>query len=691
MKIGTRLTLSVLTIVLIILVSSMGAIYLSSKSNAEEIALNLALSTAREYASQVEKSFDELVCLASDTEVIMKRNIELGALKTADVKDFLTSLLEKHANIYSIGLIAADSADSSISLQYKADGLQSILVRNGGKVSTAVLSTTESEQDFSKMLSENHPILSESRYDFDGQEVKLVSLYYPVNAGSQNALLIRVDLAVEVLQSLTESITIFDSGFARILSYDGVVVTHKDINRVGDVAGEITGGNTPVAQAVQDALHNGLEYNTFSYSASTDTEVFKSLTPIHIAGIDTSWSFGTIVTKDDMYRSVNELTRIIAYAIAGSVITIIFAMIFLSRIITKPIVEATSHAAIISELDFTKPLSEKGLERKDEIGNMLRAFDKLQLNIKKIVENIHESSQEVGQSSDELRSITAQFSRATEEIAQTVGELAMSATEQASSTEEGANKAVQLGDSITLVSEKIQYMKDVIDKVYEIVEDGNKTVHQLIQINEENNQAAAVVYKGIHDTNLSVEDIARSSAMIAQIADQTNLLALNAAIESARAGEAGRGFSVVAEEIRKLAEESGKLTNEINSVIASLRSESKQSVESIEIVTKSNEVQKNSVLLTKERFEGIHDESKALYDAVGVLFEAGADVNAMKNDILEILSGLAALAEENAASTEETSASTQEQTASLNEIENQAVALNDQAINLDRVINTIKF
>ncbi len=460
---------------------------------------------------------------------------------------------------------------------------------------------------------------------------------------------------------------------------------------MGDVAGEITGGNTSVAKAVQDALHNGLEYNTFSYSASTDTEVFKSLTPIHIAGIDTSWSFGTIVTKDDMYRSVNELTRIIAYAIAGSVITIIFAMIFLSRIITKPIVEATSHAAIISELDFTKPLSEKGLERKDEIGNMLRAFDKLQLNIKKIVENIHESSQEVGQSSDELRSITAQFSRATEEIAQTVGELAMSATEQASSTEEGANKAVQLGDSITLVSEKIQYMKDVIDKVYEIVEDGNKTVHQLIQINEENNQAAAVVYKGIHDTNLSVEDIARSSAMIAQIADQTNLLALNAAIESARAGEAGRGFSVVAEEIRKLAEESGKLTNEINSVIASLRSESKQSVESIEIVTKSNEVQKNSVLLTKERFEGIHDESKALYDAVGVLFEAGADVNAMKNDILEILSGLAALAEENAASTEETSASTQEQTASLNEIENQAVALNDQAINLDRVINTIKF
>ncbi len=203
MKIGTRLTLSVLTIVLIILASSMGAIYLSSKSNAEEIALNLALSTAREYASQVEKSFDELVCLASDTEVIMKRNIELGALKTADVKDFLTSLLEKHANIYSIGLIAADSADSSISLQYKADGLQSILVRNGGKVSTAVLSTTESEQDFSKMLSENHPILSESRYDFDGQEVKLVSLYYPVNAGSQDALLIRVDLAVEVLQSLT--------------------------------------------------------------------------------------------------------------------------------------------------------------------------------------------------------------------------------------------------------------------------------------------------------------------------------------------------------------------------------------------------------------------------------------------------------------------------------------------------------
>ncbi len=694
MKIRTKLTVYTLIVVMIILAASMSTIYINYKSEAEKTSLDLALTTAREYSSQAEKIFNELVYIAKDIDVFIKTDLEKNKeIKAEQINHILQNLLKTHQNINSIGIFANPDYNGTFDFKYEDDGIKNQLVTKDGKSLSAMLKTEDKVYPVKEVFSMNKAVLFEAAtYNVDGNDTKLISLFYPITVDNQTALLIRVDLPVSVLQKMTESITVFDSGFARILSHEGIVVTHKNPKRVGDLAGELKKKkNAKVVENVKQALTNGTEYNAFSYSASTKSEVFKSLTPINILDIDTPWSFGTIVTKKDMYKSVDKLTKIILIAVILSIIAIVIAMIFLSRIITIPIEKATQHAITVSELDFTQKLPEKLVGKKDEIGNMLQAFEKLQFNIKGIVENIYDSSHEVTNSSDELQNITNEFSQATEEISKVVSELEISANEQADNTNDGTSKAQQLEQSIEIVNEKISDMKETVNKVYTIIENGNKTVHELIEINEKNNNAASAVYKGIHDTNESVANISASSEQIAQIADQTNLLALNAAIESARAGEAGRGFAVVAEEIRKLAEESGKLTNEINSAIENLRTQSKNSVESIEIVTKTNQTQKESVQLTRERFESIQSETKEIYDAIDVLLNASGDVNDKKDEIIGILNNLSELATKNAISSEKTSVLTQEQTNSLSNVENQTISLNNQAKNLDKEISKFKF
>ncbi len=692
MKIRMKLILSTLSIVLLILAISMGTIYSNYKTRAEKTALELTLTTAREYSFRIEEIFDEVVYTARDAEVIIKSKMELNKISNAELVNIFEKFLNTHENIYSIGVIVDKDHSDSFDLQYKDTNYQSIMLSKNGATSTAILTANDKEIDIESILNTANNTLSEPhKYTINDEEVELISLFYPILDSNAHNVLIRVDLSVDILQKITESITIFDSGFARILSNSGYVVTHKNPKRVGDIAGEIKKGNPETIQKVKTALKDGTEYSAFSYSASTNSEVFKSLTPIEILGVDTPWSFGTIVTKDDIYRGVNELSKIIILAIIISVFVIIFAMIILSGIITRPIIQATNHAAVVSNLDFTQKLPDSVLKNKDETGDMLRAFKKLEDNIKNIVGHISESSVNVATSSDQLKDITSSFSSLTENISNTVSNLAQSATEQANDTEEGALKVNQLGDSIELVNQKIDAMKTIVVDVNDIVEDGDETVKTLIGINQDNNSAAAIVYQGIHDTNSLVESIARSSQQIAQIADQTNLLALNAAIESARAGEAGKGFSVVAEEIRKLAEESSKLTSEISTVIANLRTQSEKSVESIETVSKTNESQKESVHLTRTRFNEIKAKISEIQQALEILFDVGSDANKKKEEIRAVLNNLSKLADKNASSAQETSLSTEQQTESLNKIGNQITALNKLTISLNNEVNKFKF
>lgn len=270
------------------------------------------------------------------------------------------------------------------------------------------------------------------------------------------------------------------------------------------------------------------------------------------------------------------------------------------------------------------------------------------------------------------------------------GEIAKGAADQAQNTEEGSYKSILLGQTIEKDSEYIGDLNRDSNNVAKIIDEGLVGIETLHSITEKSNRVSEKIYEIILKTNDSSRQIGQASNLISSISEQTNLLALNAAIEAARAGEAGRGFAVVAEEIRKLAEESQASTVSIDKMVIELQQNAEEAVEMVKIVSDIAEEQTKNVGDSKDRYMNIAAAMEHVNKTVEQLNISSKEMEGIKDDILETLQNLAAIAEENSASTEEVTASMEEQTASIEEIANSSEVLTELSQGLQSLIGRFK-
>lgn len=385
-----------------------------------------------------------------------------------------------------------------------------------------------------------------------------------------------------------------------------------------------------------------------------------------------------------------KLQFIIVYILMALLITIIILtfMVLLKKIkglitITKQLEElATNDGDLTSRVDINS---------KDEVGDIANSFNIFVEKVRNIVVEIADISQQVAASSEELNSTTEQSSVAAEEVARAIDEIAKGATDQAKDTEDGSIHINDLGIFIEKSSELIENLNESSDEVIKLIEEGFESIKVLNTSAEDNNKISISVGKTIMETNTSAEKISVASDMIRNIAEQTNLLALNAAIEAARAGESGRGFSVVAEEIKKLAEQSTGFANEITEVIKDLIQKTEHSVMLMEEAEKIVNSQSTSVVDTSNKFKGISEFIQKMKDSIEIINESTQEMSIRKDEVINIMETLSAISEENAAGTQEASASIEEQTASMEEIANASEELAKQAESILKSIGRFKY
>lgn len=284
-------------------------------------------------------------------------------------------------------------------------------------------------------------------------------------------------------------------------------------------------------------------------------------------------------------------------------------------------------------LAFTKEITQGNLgvaaieyKNRDEIGALTAALNSMRLNLHKMASSVTESVRVAGLSAERM-SATAQ--------------------ETSASVEELASSANQFAGAVDRLSTSAQDMADLADKTSSLSARGEQEIGQTVRIMSEINDLVSALAKDIRRLNDQSEQIGEIVSLITGIADQTNLLALNAAIEAARAGEQGRGFAVVADEVRQLAEQSAKAAGQITQVVHQIRDSALANVQQAEVgATKVN-------------------------DGVAIVSETGrvfGEIRELINNLLANISSIATASQDLAAGAEEMGATTEQQSASVQQM-----------------------
>lgn len=393
------------------------------------------------------------------------------------------------------------------------------------------------------------------------------------------------------------------------------------------------------------------------------------------------------IENDQEYKAT--IWLFIGFMIGALVFAAVVTFV-IARAITKPVEIAIKHIEEVAEYNITNDMPQVYLSRKDEVGDLARMVQKIEENLRHLVQSMLSTSEQVAGSSEELTAISQQAASASNEVSKAIDEIAKGATEQAISTTEGSNKLMELGQLIEEDKGNIQVLTQSTGKVNNLVGEGLEVIELLSQKTQESGAATKVIHESIMKTDESSNRISEASALISSIAQQTNLLALNASIEAARAGENGRGFSVVADEIRKLAEQSAESIRIIDEMVHSLQINSKEAVESMNQVRTILEEQNQHVKHTEDKYKEISHAIEASAEAAKVINQTAAVMENKKNEVLDTIQSLSAVAQENAAGSEEAAASIEEQTTSMEEIANSTEGLSELSQELHHLVSKFK-
>ncbi len=381
------------------------------------------------------------------------------------------------------------------------------------------------------------------------------------------------------------------------------------------------------------------------------------------------------------------LLKIIIISLIALSISIL-VMFFISKNIGDSIGNIAQLLDQISsyELNVNMGILNRSMKRKDELGLISHSTEKMINNIKRLIIEIEKRSKKINATSDLLLEISHKQLKISEDISFKAEHTDNNTQNASASLEEITSGVQEVASSAQIVSKTAQDLTEQNERTQEKANEGEKLINQVVTYVEKTTEQTIYTVKqvtALANETKEVEDILQT---ISSIAEQTNLLALNAAIEAARAGEAGKGFAVVADEIRKLAEESKTSANNISSIIRKILDSAKAteqaSSSTVSIVNETNELAKTVKDQFSEILNKVDETTRLVESLTATSEEQGAAAEEIATSMDSITKSVVEISED----TQGVSKGVNDQQKGVNELNIHAEELERMALELNKEI-----